>query len=251
MLLSVKEVSEMAHVTIKTLHHYHKIGLLKPTEISEAGYRLYGEKELQRLQEILFYRELEFSLDQIKEIMNSNPDRKSILEKQEALLISKSQRLHTLIDTIKLTITSMKEGITMENNQLFAGFANERQWNEALEEQSKYLEETYGMEPLKVQEADVQTMNEQAAEAVTFMSNMAESLRAGLKHNEAKIADYIKNHLDFLNRHGHKLSALDFASQTKFFLQDDFHLSMLEAQQTGLAYYLAAAAEAYQAQSKR
>ncbi|TCM98737.1 DNA-binding transcriptional MerR regulator [Paenibacillus sp. BK033] len=251
MLLSVKEVSEMAHVTIKTLHHYHKIGLLKPTEISEAGYRLYGEKELQRLQEILFYRELEFSLDQIKEIMNSNPDRKSILEKQEALLISKSQRLDTLIDTIKLTITSMKEGITMENNQLFAGFANERQWNEALEEQSKYLEETYGMEPLKVQEADVQTMNEQAAEAVTFMSNMAESLRAGLKHNEAKIADYIKNHLDFLNRHGHKLSALDFASQTKFFLQDDFHLSMLEAQQTGLAYYLAAAAEAYQAQSKR
>ncbi|MCK9861371.1 MerR family transcriptional regulator [Paenibacillus sp. ATY16] len=250
MLLSVKEVSEMADVTIKTLHHYHKIGLLMPSEISEAGYRFYGEKELQRLQEILFYRELEFSLEQIKEIMNTNPDRRTILEKQEALLISKSQRLHTLIDTIKLSITSMKEGIPLENKRLFAGFSNEQQWNEALEEQSKHLEETYGIEPLTVQEADVQKMNEQAAEAMTFMSNMADSLRTGVKHNDVKVTDLIKLHIDFLNGHGHKLSALDFAAQTKFFLQDDFHLSMLETQQTGLSYYLAAAAEACQAQSK-
>ncbi|WP_336772138.1 MerR family transcriptional regulator [Paenibacillus sp. MMO-58] len=241
MLFSVKEVSEMADVTIKTLHHYHKIGLLMPSEISEAGYRFYGEKELQRLQEILFYRELEFSLVQIKEIMNTNPDRRTILEKQEALLISKSRRLHTLIDTIKLSITSMKEGIPLENKQLFDGFTNEQQWNKALEEQSKHLEETYGMEPLSVQEADVQKMNEQAAEA-TFMSNMADSLRTGVKHNDAKATDLIKMHIDFLNGHGHKLSALDFAAQTKFFLQDDFHLSMLESQKTGLAYYLASAA---------
>jgi DNA-binding transcriptional MerR regulator len=61
MLYTVKEVSDLSGVTIKTLHHYHKIGLLKPREISEAGYRLYGERELERLQEILFYRELELS----------------------------------------------------------------------------------------------------------------------------------------------------------------------------------------------
>ncbi|SFD72254.1 MerR HTH family regulatory protein [Paenibacillus catalpae] len=86
MLYTVKEVSEMSNVTIKTLHHYHKIGLLMPSEISEAGYRLYGIHELQRLQEILLYRELEFSLDQIKHLLNANPDRQSILQQQEALL---------------------------------------------------------------------------------------------------------------------------------------------------------------------
>lgn len=56
MLYTLKEVSELSGVTIKTLHHYHKIGLLAPCEISEAGYRLYGTKELERLQQILFYR---------------------------------------------------------------------------------------------------------------------------------------------------------------------------------------------------
>ncbi|XWX60162.1 MerR family transcriptional regulator [Desulfitobacterium sp. AusDCA] len=63
MLYTVKEVAELAGVTIKTLHHYHKIGLLLPCEITDAGYRLYGPKELERLQQILFYRELDFSLN--------------------------------------------------------------------------------------------------------------------------------------------------------------------------------------------
>lgn len=71
-MYTVKEVSELSKVTIKTLHHYHKIGLLLPSRISDAGYRLYGMKELERLQEILFYRELEFSLDQIKEMCECN-----------------------------------------------------------------------------------------------------------------------------------------------------------------------------------
>jgi Predicted transcriptional regulators len=245
MLYTVKEVSEMSNVTIKTLHHYHKIGLLMPGEISEAGYRLYGTKELERLQEILFYRELEFSLDQIKEIMKNNPDRQSILEQQEALLINRRSRLDALIHTIKLSIHTRKEGATMDNKQLFAGFDNEKEWNEALQEQNEHLQETYCMEPMQVKEADVPEMNEQAAEAMAFMNAMAASLSAGIRHHDKKVNELISEHLDFLNKHNHTVSAEDFAAQTTFFLQDEFHLSMLEAQQTGLAYYLAAAAEAY------
>ena len=62
---TVKQVAEMTGVTVKTLHHYHKIGLLLPCRVTEAGYRLYGEGELMRLQQILFYRELDFSLGDI------------------------------------------------------------------------------------------------------------------------------------------------------------------------------------------
>lgn len=62
---TVTEVARLAGVTVKALHHYHKIGLLKPCKVTEAGYRLYGTKELERLQQILFYRELDFSLEQI------------------------------------------------------------------------------------------------------------------------------------------------------------------------------------------
>ena len=65
---TVKDVSEIAGVSIRTLRHYDEIGLLKPTELTEAGYRLYGDKALEKLQEIMFYRELEIPLSEIKTI---------------------------------------------------------------------------------------------------------------------------------------------------------------------------------------
>lgn len=103
-LYSVKEVSELSHVTIKTLHHYHKIGLLLPDKVSDAGYRMYGRKELERLQEILFYKELDFSLDQIKKMMAHHSDRLSILSQQEKLLLDRQHRLDTIVQTLRKSI---------------------------------------------------------------------------------------------------------------------------------------------------
>lgn len=85
-MYTVKELSDLAKVTIKTLHYYHKIGLLLPCEVSEAGYRLYGMKELERLRQILFYRELDFPLKKIKQILDDEPDRLSILFEQRQLI---------------------------------------------------------------------------------------------------------------------------------------------------------------------
>lgn len=79
------------------------------------------------------------------------------------------------------------------------------------------------------------------------MKGIAEALRKGFKQNDEHVRQLIESHLDFLNKHGHRTSAADFASQTRFFLQDDFHLRMLEDQQTGLAYYLSAAAASFAA----
>ncbi|MEK3723272.1 MerR family transcriptional regulator [Paenibacillus sp. FSL H8-0034] len=245
MLYTVKEVSELSKVTIKTLHHYHKIGLLLPCTISEAGYRLYGIKELERLQEILFYKELEFSLDQIKEMMEHHADRLSILSQQEELLLSRKDRLDTIVQTLRKSIGCIKEGENMDNKEMFKGFESEEEWNKALVEQNQYLKETYGMDSLEVVPEKVQEINEQAVEAMTFINKMASSLRAGIKHNDEEIGNLIGYHLEFMNKHGHPTSAKDFAAQTQFFLNDDFHLKMLEDQQTGLAYYLSAAAESF------
>ncbi len=177
MLYTVKEVSELSGVTIKTLHHYHKIGLLLPGKVSEAGYRLYGSKELERLQEILFYKELDFPLDQIKEIMEQRADRLSLLSQQEELLLSRKYRLDNIVQTLRKSISCAKEGETMDSMEMFKGFQNEEEWNEALAEQNQHLQITYGMESLEVAPTDVQKLNEQAVEAMTFMNNMARSLR--------------------------------------------------------------------------
>ena len=74
MLYMVKEIAKLTGVTVKTLHYYHKIGLLEPSEISEAGYRLYRVRDLERLQQILFYRELDFSLKDIKIALENEPN---------------------------------------------------------------------------------------------------------------------------------------------------------------------------------
>ena len=66
---TVKEVSNLTGISVRTLHHYDEIGLLKPTEVTEAGYRLYDDTALERLQHILLFRELQFPLKEIKEII--------------------------------------------------------------------------------------------------------------------------------------------------------------------------------------
>ena len=81
--MRISEVAKLTGITVRTLHYYDEIGLLKPSEITEAGYRLYSREDLEILQQILFFRELDFPLSQIKEIMNNfNYD------KEEALIMS-------------------------------------------------------------------------------------------------------------------------------------------------------------------
>ena len=95
---TVKEVSRITGVSVRTLHHYDAIGLLKPTKITEAGYRLYDDTALQRLQAILLFRELEFPLKEIKEILNSPSfNLMSALTDQIRLLELRKQHLDDLI----------------------------------------------------------------------------------------------------------------------------------------------------------
>lgn len=96
--LTVKQVSELSGVSIRTLQYYDNIGLLTPSERTEAGYRLYGEEQLATLQEILLFRELEFPLKEIKAILGSpDHDREKALRQQVELLTLKKERLEGLI----------------------------------------------------------------------------------------------------------------------------------------------------------
>lgn len=248
MLYTVKEVSSLTNVTIKALHHYHKIGLLEPRKISEAGYRLYGTEELERLQLILFYKELDFPLEAIQELLEAESDRWTMLSRQEELLLARRRRLDNIIQTLQASKHSLAGGEPLSLAEMFIGFASEEEWEGALREQQEHLQAAYGFDMLESAPIDVPQMNEQAQEAAAFMHGMAAALRSGTKHDDEEVQRAIRDHLDYLNGQGHAVSAADFAAQIRFFLQDDFHLRMLEEQQTGLAYYLAAAAASYAAE---
>lgn len=98
-MMTVNEVSKFAGVSVRTLQYYDKIGLLKPSEYTEAGYRLYSDESLKKLEQILLYRELEFSLDEIKRIVNSPDfDVERAIDEQIELLKMKREHLDKLID---------------------------------------------------------------------------------------------------------------------------------------------------------
>ncbi len=98
---TVKEVSNLTGISVRTLHYYDEIGLLKPTDKSEAGYRLYDDKALETLQQVLFFREFDIPLKEIKAIMaNPTLDRNQILQMQRKMLTAKKERMERLIASI-------------------------------------------------------------------------------------------------------------------------------------------------------
>lgn len=123
MKLQIREFAKLTGVSVRTLHFYDEIGLLKPSSVDEQnGYRFYDEYALTQMQEILFYRELDFPLKEIRMILSSpDYDKQNALKKQKHLLILKKERLERLISALdsamKGEIVNMKFLITVNLKQ--------------------------------------------------------------------------------------------------------------------------------------
>jgi DNA-binding transcriptional MerR regulator len=127
-MLTVKQISKLAHITPRTLRYYDQIGLLLPDFVGENGYRYYSEASLLKLQQILFYRELEIPLEQIKEIMGrQNFDLLTALEDHKRQLGKKIDRLNKLITTVDQTLKYIKGEEEMNKKVLFDAFNDEEQ----------------------------------------------------------------------------------------------------------------------------
>jgi MerR family transcriptional regulator, thiopeptide resistance regulator len=142
-MFTVKQLSDLAGVTPRTLHHYDQIGLLKPSRVGENGYRYYGEESILRLQQILFYRELGLPLDDIKNIMGRRDfDVLAALENHKTELSKRMARLEQLSATVDNTISYLKGQKEMSKKQLFAGFSEAEQEKLAAEAEKMYDPET-------------------------------------------------------------------------------------------------------------
>lgn len=125
---SVKQLAQLAGVSIRTLHHYDQIGLLAPATKAESGYRYYGKAELLRLQQILFYKELKYPLKQIKAILdNPDFDLMDSLEQQRQQILQEADRLQQLLVTIDKTIVGLQNQTQMiTDEELYEGFTSEQ-----------------------------------------------------------------------------------------------------------------------------
>jgi MerR family transcriptional regulator, thiopeptide resistance regulator len=126
MSYTVGKVARLAGVTVRTLHHYDEIGLLSPSDRSGAGYRRYEDADLERLQQIMYYRELGFPLEEIAEIIDDPAaDPASHLRRQHELLSDRLARLHKMLNAIEFAMEAGKVGINLtpeERFEVFGGF---------------------------------------------------------------------------------------------------------------------------------
>lgn len=166
---TVKEVSKIAGVSVRTLRYYDEIGLLKPTGQTESGYRLYDNKALEKLQAIMFFRELEIPLSEIKKIMeNPNYDKEQVLLAQKAFLEKKRNRLNGIIELI----SDVVKGV---NTMSFEAFNNE--------DIQKIIDHTLGVMPRETLEEQIKQYGSE--------EKYREHLAGGFA-NEQATADLIK-----------------------------------------------------------
>ena len=123
--LTVGAVARLAGVTVRTLHHYDEIGLVEPAGRTDSGYRTYGAKELERLQEVLFFRELGFSLETIRDIIGRpSYSRAAALEQQRELLVMHADRLLTMVDAIDRAVLAETTGVKMSSEEMLEVFGD-------------------------------------------------------------------------------------------------------------------------------
>ncbi len=141
MKYTVKQLAQLAGVTVRTLHYYDEIGLLSATTYGENGYRYYGEEAVLRLQQILFYRELDLSLNEIAAILDGPDfDVLEALQTHREALQQKASRISSLIRTIDKTVAHLKGEREMSTKQLFEGFDEATQQRYEQEATQRYGE---------------------------------------------------------------------------------------------------------------
>ena len=158
---SIKKLSRLAGVSARTLRYYDEIGLLKPVRISSNGYRIYEQKEVDLLQQILFYREMGVPLDEIKKIISSKSfDEKAALENHLASLLAKREQLNRLIANVEKSILAVKGVVIMTDKEKFEGFKEKM----VLENEQKYgkeIREKYGDDAIEASNRKVKGITQE------------------------------------------------------------------------------------------
>ncbi|MEK3822502.1 MerR family transcriptional regulator [Cytobacillus sp. FSL W8-0315] len=201
---TVQKLAQMAGVSSRTLRYYDEIGILKPARTNSSGYRIYGQQEVDRLQQILFYRELGISLDQIKEIISAPAfDAADALKEHREKLLEKRKQLDLLITNVEKTIASAEGRTTMSDKEKFEGF-KKKMIEDNEEQYGKEIREKYGDETVDKSNAKLMNMTQEEHEAVTKLAEevntaLAEAMQTGDPAGELaqKAADLHKQWITF------------------------------------------------------
>jgi DNA-binding transcriptional MerR regulator len=249
-LLTVKQVARISGVSVRALHHYDQIGLLKPAHTGTNRYRYYGEEELLRLQQILIHRELDIPLNEIAAILDAPGfDRLATLQQQREKLVAEAKRYAQLVRTIDRTIASLRGDRVMRNAELYQGISPQKQ-----AEYEQWLIDRYGGDmPERIARSRQKLEDLSPAEMQGMLDDLHEleqglagGLRSGVPAESPALDPLLKRHRDWIGFMWAKPCPPDaYSGLADLYLSHPDFVARYEAIEAGFASYLASAMKAH------
>lgn len=239
---TVQKLSQIAGVSTRTLRYYDEIGILKPARISSSGYRIYGQKEVDRLQQILFYRELGVGLDIIKEIVTSPSfDTVKAMSEHREKLLEKREQLDLLIVNVDKSIAYTEGRIAMTDKEKFEGF-KQKLIDDNEKKYGKEIREKYGDETVNQSNEKVKGMTqEQYAEVTRLETEVLETLYAAFKTGDpaGELAQKAGDlHRQWLSYFWANYTKEAHAGVTQLYVDDERFTAYYDTKQPGAAAFL-------------
>jgi DNA-binding transcriptional MerR regulator len=239
---TVKALAELSGVTPRTIRYYDTIDLLKPATINASGYRIYGPAEVDRLQQILFYKALDFKLETIKKLLDAPSfDALEALKNHQQQLIEKQKRIQTLIATVTKTIKAKERGLLMNDQEKFEGF-KKKLVEDNEQRYGNEIREKYGDEVINQSYQKVKNMTKADYSAVTALEQqMMNQLKEAFKtqdpgHPSTQAA--VDLHRQWLSFYWDDYSKKAHAEVAQMYVADQRFKDYYDQQEPGLAAFL-------------
>ncbi len=251
---TVQKLGELAGISTRTLRYYDEIGILKPARINSSGYRIYGQKEVDRLQQILFYREMGISLEEIKDIITDPAfDAAKALKQHLGRLLDKRSQIDILIANVEKTLAVTEGRIQMSDKEKFEGF-KQKLVQENEEKYGKEVREKYGDEAVERSNQVFKNMTKEAYDAFEALGNevlitLAEAFKTGDPAGELgqKTAEL---HKQWIERAWGSYNKEAHAGVAQMYVDDERFTAYYDKEQPGLAAFLRDAVHIYTGNKK-
>ncbi len=246
---TVQKLGKLAGISTRTLRYYDEIGILKPARINSSGYRIYGKKEVDRLQQILFYRELGVSLDSIKDMVTAPSfDGAKALREHHDKLLRKREQLDILIANVEKTIAVTEGRIEMTDKEKFEGF-KQKLIDENEEKYGEEIRQKYGKETVEKSNAHFKNMSKEDYDTMNSLAGqITETLAEAFKTGDPsgplaqKAADLHKQWITYCWDHYSKEA---HAGLAQMYVDDERFTAYYDKDQPGTAAFLRDAIHIY------
>lgn len=222
MSYNINQLAKIAEISVRTLHHYDDIGLLTSSRNIKNQYRIYEEKDLLKLQQILFFRELDFKLEDIKKILeNPKFDIANALKDHKQMILLKRKRLDELLKTIDKTINKVTNKKNMKDKELYGGFTKEEIEKYQEEAKEKWGDtEAYKQSTERVKKMGKDGLNKVLEESGKLTMEIAYTMKKGLAPESTEVQKLIARHYDGLRAFYEPTKEI-YAGLAKMYVEDE------------------------------